>query len=276
VKARSEDDLLPYQKHTDNIGFTHDRYQQYYKGLPVEYAVYYVHSKNGRVVTANGDWYDSINISVATAISAQAAYQKAAAYLGAQTFRHDMEDQDNNKLMILPMDGAYKLVYRCDVYSSQPYKRSYVYVDASDGSIVKDVSRIENVSVYGTAVTQYTGNQTIGTDSISPTSFRLREYFRGAGVETYDYSNSYADYYDADNYWQTFNILDVIAYDAHFGAEATYDYYDQTFGWKSVDGNGTQKLISYTHNNGAGALNAFWDGTAMNYGDGDPLHGLGA
>src|SRR6186713_2579085 len=32
LKARAEDNLLSYQKNTDNIGFTHDRYRQYYKG----------------------------------------------------------------------------------------------------------------------------------------------------------------------------------------------------------------------------------------------------
>lgn len=276
LHTRMQDDLQFYQKHSDNLGMNHDRYRQLCQGIPVEYGVYYVHSKNGRVVSANGEWYDNINIPVTPSLDAPSAYQLAAASLGATTFRHDMEDADNNKLMILPVNGSFKLVYRCDVYSTVPYQRSYVYVDANDGSIVKQVSRIQNVSVYGQAVTQYTGIQTIGTDSISPTSYRLREYFRGAGVETYDYSNSNADYYDADNYWQTFNILDVIAYDAHFGAEATYDFYRDNFGWLSVDGNGVQKLKSYIHNNGAGAINAFWDGTSMNYGDGDPQHGIGA
>ena len=57
------------------------------------------------------------------------------------------------------------------------------------------------------------------------------------------------------------------AVDAHYGAEMTYDFYKNVLGRDSLDGKG-EKLVSYVHTD-KNLVNAFWDGSKMNYGDGD-------
>jgi bacillolysin len=80
------------------------------------------------------------------------------------------------------------------------------------------------------------------------------------------------DFTNATTTWNNTNTnLDQYATDAHWGAEVTWDFYDSLFNRNSVD-NAGQKLLSYVHYD-LDYVNANWDGTHMNYGDGDPSLG---
>jgi len=74
---------------------------------------------------------------------------------------------------------------------------------------------------------------------------------------------------DANNIWgeATDNPRNAAAVDAQFGASMTYDFYKDVLGRNSIDGKG-EKLLNNVHIN-QNYVNAFWDGTQMNYGDGD-------
>lgn len=268
LKLNPDGNLIQYQQFNDKVGYSHIRYREYYKGVPVEDGVYYVHSKDGVVRSANGEWYDGISISTKPSINPSQAYQAACQHINAKVWMHEREEAINNQLVILPLDGIFALVYKCDVYARDPYKREWVYVDAQNGSIVKTESRIQDIDVPGTAITAYSGTHTIIADNFQADEYRLREVTHSPGIETYDFLTG-ADITDGDNIWTFGGALNDYAIDAHYGAEATYDYYNDNYGWKSVDGNGAQKLFSYINNNGAGSINAFWDGIAMNYGQGD-------
>lgn len=64
-------------------------------------------------------------------------------------------------------------------------------------------------------------------------------------------------------------VADVDVNNAHDYAGDTYDFYFKGYGRDSIDGAGAS-LASYTHYS-TGYANAFWDGTAMTYGDGFPV-----
>ncbi|WP_460504030.1 M4 family metallopeptidase, partial [Hymenobacter agri] len=132
-------------------------------------------------------------------------------------------------------------------------------------------------SASGTFATRYMGTRTALTDQLNG-SYRLRDYTRAAGIETYNLrtgTNTAAavDFTDADNNWTAaeFNntAKDNAALDAHFGAQATFDYWMSTHGRNSINGSGG-KFINYVHLR-VGFDNAYWDGAAMNYGDGSTL-----
>jgi bacillolysin len=57
------------------------------------------------------------------------------------------------------------------------------------------------------------------------------------------------------------------AVDAHYYAKCVYDYYKDTFGRDSIDGNGMdiKSTVHFKRN----YVNAFWNGYQMVYGDGD-------
>ncbi|MCX6273955.1 MAG: PKD domain-containing protein [Bacteroidetes bacterium] len=293
-KLSADNDFIVLNADKDQLGYTHYRFRQTYKGIPVEASMYIVHVLNGRIVSMNGQIFGNISVNVTAGMTAESALDKALNYMNASTYRwqvpmweKEIKRQTNNlsatwfpkgELMLAPENGnvkaeSYKLTYRFDVYAEKPLKREYVYVDANNGDIVFTQNRIHNSNITATANTAYSGIREIVTDSVNPTTYRLREANRGAGmgIETYDlqqgtnYNNN--DFLDTDNYWDNVNAaLDQYATDAHWGAEMTYDYYWQNFQRNSIDAAG-MKLLSYVHYD-VGYTNAFWDGNEMTYGDG--------
>ncbi|MCH7515502.1 MAG: peptidase M4, partial [Bacteroidetes bacterium] len=148
-------------------------------------------------------------------------------------------------------DAVFKLAYKFDIYAADPLYRAYVYVDANTGSILFERNRIHTADSTGTAVTAYSGNQTIIAD-YTGSNFRLRETGRGNGIQTFDMNEgtsygSAVDFTDGNNFWNNVNAQqDEVATDAHWGAEMTYDYYFNTFGRNSYDDAGA-KIFSYVH-----------------------------
>ncbi|MEO5674755.1 MAG: PKD domain-containing protein [Chitinophagales bacterium] len=262
LKLRPEDGFKQYKQEKDQSSFTHTCYRQTYKSTEVQYGVYYVHSRNNRVVNANGEWYADINLSVQPVLSPGQAYHAALNYVHADEYAHEKEMSNNKKLVVLPYEGQYKLAYACNIYAVSPLSNAWYFVDAITGSIIKSDNLICSDAALGTAITQYSGTRTITTDSLAPNSFRLHDDTRGNGVITYAGPSGTTDYYDDDNYWST----DQPAVDCHFGAEATYDYYFNHFGLNGLDGSG-YNLISYAHD--GLYVNAFWTGADAHFGDGD-------
>lgn len=280
----------------DQSGDLHYRYNQTYLGNPILGKTFIVHTKNNKVYSFNGDIISSLDIGSTSSISEEAALLFALANINATLYKWQMPGEEallkeitddpeatyypKGELYIVTEGGDlksqnYRLAYRFDVYASKPLKRAYVFVDAITGEIILSLDRIQTTDTPGTAITKYSGTQTIITDSYN-SSYRLREVGRGNGIETYNMATSidYAtavDFTDADNNWNNVNAAqDEVATDAHYGAEMTYDYYKNKFNRNSIDNNGF-KLISYVHYDVAYA-NAYWDGTSMTYGDGDATY----
>lgn len=272
----------------DNVGFTHSRYQQYYQNIKVVTGEYILHQKGNRLVSANGVFYSPININTNASISEQQALNNAKQDIGATKYLWDCSEAEQvaltgkfynptGELVILPsLNGDKKqkteLCWMFDIYATTPHVRYNVYVSAQTGKVIFKENRICTITTNGTAVTKYSGVQTIKVDSLSSTSYRLREYSRGTGVETYNllkgttYANA-VDFTDSDNYWNTTTNQDNAALDAHFGAEKTYDYYLNIHNRNSYDNLGGI-LKSYVHYSNS-YNNAFWNGSVMTYGDGN-------
>ncbi|MEL7003484.1 MAG: M4 family metallopeptidase, partial [Bacteroidota bacterium] len=156
---------------------------------------------------------------------------------------------------------------------TEPLSRSYIYVDAKNGNVVHTNDIIHHANATGTAATRYSGTKTIHTETTSG-GYRLRDYTRGLGIETYDLNtstnyNNAVDFVDANNSWTEWNNAqkDNGALDAHWGAIQTYDYWISEHNRNSWDGNGA-KIRSYIHYS-SNYDNAFWNGSVMTYGDGN-------
>jgi len=259
----------------DKNGSTHTKYQISFKDIPVEGSVYIVHSKNGRIESANGNYLQGQNISVTPSLSEREAFDKAVKYVHAKKYlwESDNSQMPTGKLTILTVDTTYLLTYKFDIYAIEPLSRQYVFVNANSGAVVKTLNRIHFINSDGIAKTMYNGTVSIKTD-LNKGSYRLRETGRGNGIETYnlhhgvDYTKA-TDFIDTDNNWTDTIDYDQAATDAHFAAEATYDYYYLKFGRNSFDNKGS-KIMSYVHYK-HNFNNAFWDGTCMTYGDGDGI-----
>jgi bacillolysin len=285
----------------DNLSMEHYRYQQSYLGIAVENAVYVMHVKGNAVMSENGKWVKDFptDLKNAAAINFTDALRKAMAAVGAQLYKWQIateeafikKEQNDVKATFYPkaelvwysgenevVPASLRLAYKLDIYAQYPMSRQIVFVDAVNGSILGKRELIHTTNATGTAVTAYTGTQTITTD-FNGTTYRLRETGRGNGINTYDMRlagtnyGSAVDFTDADNNWNNVNAnKDQYATDGHWGTEKTYDYYLSKHNRNSVDNAGFA-LNSYVHTNlvafGYGNnINAFWDGSRMTYGDG--------
>lgn len=299
LMLRADDDLVSTKQEADGIGFVHTKYQQTYKGVPVQGGEYIAHQKAGKLDCISGVFLDINELSVNPSLTEAAALSKALAFVGATKYkwenkeelaalREAFEDPNFNydpkgKLVIYPKNNVlgenadYRLAYKFNIYAEAPVEsRANIYVDAKTGEIVGREELIHSADVEGTAHTKYSGTQKIMVTQKSTSSYVLQETGRGKGIATFNAQNasennaSYpsTDFTDTDNDWNNFNAKwDEAATDAHWATEMTYDYFMKVHNRNSVDGNGF-KLINYVHC-GTNWFNANWNGSYMRYGDGN-------
>ena len=272
----------------DNLGFVHYRFQQTYLGIPVNNSMYIISTKNGKIVSLSGSIIIDFNAGIDAASNAKFGAKQAIAYAlnnvdASEYMWQDKAMEARLKAQFKDASASYypvaekcwfsqvdainpsdlKLAYKIDVFAAEPYSRAYYYIDASNGKLLGKENRIHTADVTGTANTLYSGTQTIHSDQTGANAYRLRDMSRGNGIITLrvgggDFNNTSANWNLA--------LPDRNALDAHWGVEMTYDFYKANFNRNSIDDNG---YALYSYVNRTSILyrdNAFWDGTAMNYG----------
>ena len=302
-KLSSDIKLKLLNVENDQIGMTHYRYQETYKGIPIEGTMYIVHLKNNSVFSMNGFLFDKIKtVRTRPGIQESSAKKSALLYMKAEMYRWQFPEEEdqlktdlNNpkatwypkgELVFAPKQGDYKtdnyrLTYKFDIFAVKPLMRNYIFVDALTGEVILDETRINESNVFDNACTAYSGSQIITADQFSGSFRRLREAgpTRGNGIETYNAQNTTiggVDFiYNTTNWCPSSTPpfpplatpLDRYALDAHWGAEKTYDFYYTYFNRNSVNNLGF-KLRSFVHYGANTYFNAAWTGNEMIYGDG--------
>ncbi len=225
----------------DRKGITHNKFQQFYKNIKIEYGTMIIHSKDGNVISINGELYNPSGLSLLSNLTPSRAFQKAISHIDAKRYLWaDAEaaksisyKKPEGELVIFPLlekdTITFKLAYKFDIYATVPVSRGVVYIDAHNGSflynepIIKHIhnigslrsnKKIENVANHssflssGTADTRYSGNRIIETKAESNGTFTLNDDSRN--VHTYNAENSptngtyqftKVDFVDNDNNW---------------------------------------------------------------------------
>lgn len=289
-----QDALLEYRTDTDELGFTHHRYQQYYKGVKVAGAELLIHEQNGYVKTLNGKLVRGLQAQIPSGLTAQEAIGKALAHTNAQRYMWESPETEallrqvrknpaatfypQPELVLANPNEAQRpegfvAAWTFEVFAQQPQSRKQVFVRVTDGTVIQELELLHDQNTPGTAITKYSNQRAIITDSLSDGNFRLMETTRGGGVWAYnmnkstDFANA-TDFLDTDNIWNNVNVnQDEAATDAYWGAEMTYDYYFQEHGHSGIDGN-DMPLICLVHFN-ENWVNASWTGDWAQFGDGN-------
>lgn len=271
----------------DELGFMHTRYNLTYNNIPVHNHQLITHAQNGKLVSVNGDLKGIERPINSISISESKALQSALKKVNAKKYKWEdkglesqLKKSFNNEsfsyypkaeTIIYTKENKSYYAYKFAIYADEPLYGANVIVDAQTGSILAEENLIHTVDVPATAKTKFSGTQNIMCDSISPTMFRLREYSRGLGIETYDLNtatttSAAVDYTNTSSAWTNTTTIDQIGTDAHWGAEMTYDYFLNIHSFNSINNAGF-KLISYA-DYGVSYGNAFWNGSYMTYGSG--------
>ena len=300
-------DLRPLETEPDPLGFVHEQYQLYYQGVKVEHARPRAHSRAGKVEMVSGEAPAlPAGLAVQPALSEAAALQRALRHIGASSYKWQLPAEEaalrqqtgqsaatyrpRGELVLVDdfrqPAGRRPLVlaWKFDIYAHEPASRAWYYVDARTGQLVLQNAIIKHANAPGASfATRYVGARTSITDNTGG-GYRLRETATSRGVTTLNVrrGNTFAaavDFVDNDNNWTAAEhdnaTFDNAALDAHLGAQATQSYWSSVHGRDSYDDRGSV-LLSYVHydetpSTPAGTDNAYWNGTAMLYGDGNTL-----
>ncbi|MCF6240502.1 MAG: M4 family metallopeptidase [Bacteroidales bacterium] len=159
VFVQSGDEAKKVSSSQDKLGFTHEKYQQYYKGIKVEHGLYSVNKRGSVIESMNGEYvFVKDNFRTSPVLSEDAALQKALQFIGAQKYM--WQDAQNEAFakktekagtyfpkgeLVIVQDFMGKtkedylkpvLAYKFDIYAEKPLSRDFVYVDAITGKIV--------------------------------------------------------------------------------------------------------------------------------------------
>ncbi len=277
--------LKKQRSESDDIGFTHNRYQLYFNNALINEAAIITHSRNGKLVSINGSLNPIVKPLNSVSINSDKALQLALKKINAKKYSWENTAQEQYlkgayndpnftfypkaELVIYTKENKAYYAYKLPIYAETPLYGANVFVDAQTGKILAEENLICTIDVPSTANTKYSGVQSFTTDMVSAGNYRLRETGRGNGIETYDINNtttySQTDFTYTNTVWPSTAPIQV-GEDAHWGTEMTYDYYKTAHNRNSIDNLGF-KLISYVHY-GVNYANAFWNGFFMTYGDG--------
>ncbi|WP_425575662.1 M4 family metallopeptidase [Nemorincola caseinilytica] len=271
-----------------------DRYEQYYKGIKVMYSSITVNSKDDKVSFMTSNVYvPGSSLSATPGMTAAAAFAKAKAHVGATRYKWEnpVEEQYIKQLYNKPdtsylpkgdlvwvediwggnKDHKLHLAWSFDIYADEPMSRQHVFVDANTGKILFSNPLIKHTAATGAS--RYSGVVPFQTARVTGT-YRLYDSTRGNGVYTRNMNNgtSYGaatQFTSATNTWPAPAAGDNVALDAHWAGSLVYDYFLAEHGrlsWDNLNG----ILLQYVHY-GSNYNNAYWNGTAMTYGDGSGI-----
>ena len=170
--------LKPLAVFTDQLGQTHHRLKQFYKGIELADVQFLLHENNGLVFYANGKMIHGLDLDVQPVLSEAEALRQALAYIGAESYMWENPkneafikiEQDDPEISFYPkgelkisagrkelVKENFRLVYRFDIYASNPLGRYDVDVDAKTGEVTNALSRIQHGDVQGQGVSLYDG-----------------------------------------------------------------------------------------------------------------------
>jgi Zn-dependent metalloprotease len=292
LKLSKDDSFKSIKSFTDNLGFFHERFQHYYSGLKVEFSEYNVHSNKGQITSISGTLKRIKSINIKPTLTENEALSFALRNIKAESYmweNSEMEEllrkeRNDSSATYYPKgdlviwtdwnSDRVVLTYKFTIFSQIPFDHNYVYIDANNGNVINIQSLFKGV--IGGAVTKYCGLQYIETYDNDAT-YELYDATRN--IKTLD-SHKCTNFgtahifQDMDNYWsyEEFHneTMDDAALSAHFAAEKTYDYFNQSFiGRQGWDGDNSL-LTLYVHFD-INWSNSRWDpdSDVIEMGDGD-------
>lgn len=288
----------------DNKRGNHVRLQQQYKGIPVYGAEIVVHlNSRGEGEALNGKYVMiEKDINVIPAVSEDMAIAKVKTDISRGTptrpltslERKYVQHADPLTDLCIYEDNSlvrsYMLAYHI-IYSPSIHQRWEYFVNAHTGTVIRQFNSVCLVDGPKTTSAQDLNGttRTINTYQKGANFFMLdasRTMFNGAastlpddpvgGILTIDMSNTFGDnavishVSNSTNSWTTANHAKAVS--AHVNAGKAYEYFLLNHERNSINGLGGS-IISIINvsdpENGQAFDNAFWNGQAMFYGNGN-------
>ena len=264
---------------SDHEGFTHEKFQLYEQGVKVEFANYTLHSKNGKLASMNGEFYNIKNAATTPKLSVQEAFNKAVAHTGAKQYLWDSPEdakamgyeKPKGELVFLPDMEAQgterttdkvNLAYKFDIYATNPLSRGDLYIDAITGKVLFYNATIKHLGEYSHGNSKPVNATSKKENSnLKMAIVAANAATRYSGTQTIQTTLSGSSYILLDGTRgsgiQTYNSARTATY-------PTTNFTDADNNWTAAEYNNTNK--------DNGALDAHW-GAEMTYDYWSAVHG---
>lgn len=273
--ANPADELRVVSQETDKLGMTHIKFQQEYDNIPVWGHQTIVHfSDDETIYMVGGQTIPTPQIAnTVPAISELVSTGKAKDAVKNDINTSDIDAED--EVIIYALEGAPRLVRMVTLTSpTDGSVRWRVFIDAETGEVIDKFNDIHfDGPDTGSGIDVLGNNQVFPIYDMGGT-FQLRDITRNGEIRTYK------DYYsggplstdpDFDKIWDD-NASQPAEVSGHVYAAMTYDYFLNTFGRDSYDNAGTDIIVNV--HDPLYVNNAYWNGQALNFADGDGVNYL--
>jgi Zn-dependent metalloprotease/chitodextrinase len=280
LKLQENSTFSRLKSESDKAGFNHEKFQLYHQGIKVEYATYSIHSKNGKLTSMSGEYYD-IKEAVATpSISKGTAFKKAVQQIGASQYLWENPEnaskigyqKPEGELVFLPSmidqgekntNQKVRLAYKFDIYATNPVSRGDLYIDALTGKALYYNATIKHLGEYSHAKKSTTSGAVAKNAKASNFLFATANAAtRYSGTQSIQTALSGSSYILSDatrgNGVQTFNMKKGTNYGT------AVNFTDADNNWTAAEFNNTNK--------DNGALDAHW-GAEKTYDYWSSVHG---
>lgn len=280
--AGGADDYKVKKVSVDELKMAHTRVQQTVGDIPVWEGEAIVHlNADGSTAGVTDDLKDSIAVNTQPNFTDQDAVRMAKRF-----YRNSrrLTAEPVVDMWIFRGSDRDRLVYRVQMRREDGTAATampVIFVDAQTGEKVFQYDNLQTA----TGASLYSGTVNI-TTSVAGSTYYMEDTTRKMG--TFNMNNTgnvstgtggtQSRYTDTNDVWDS--AAQNAGVDAHVGAASTYDYFKNVHGRNGIDGNSGPGSTTAAANSavalvpsrvhfGANYNNAFWNGSAMTYGDGD-------
>ncbi|WP_162910536.1 M4 family metallopeptidase [Hymenobacter oligotrophus] len=284
----------------DNLGQTHVRLEQTWRGLPVHNAEVVVHlGADGQPKLFTGRHYQTPSAlpDVTPAITGSAAADRASLALRSKTHVAQLS-AEQQRLLDYTAPATQLVIYHPESYTSPVLtwhvttrpsllERWETFVDARTGTVLKQyessctangprTAQARDLSGTTRTVNTYEWNNRFYLIDGAQPMFNLGRSSMPDGpvgaLLTLDANNtrstnaSFSHVGSTNNTWNNPSAIS-----AHANAAQAYNYFRSTFGRNSLDGAGGTmiSIVRLADDDGTGLDNAFWNGKFIAYGEGN-------
>lgn len=173
------EELILLQQQGDDLGMSHLKFNQAYKGIPVWASQLIVHfDKDGEIKCINGRYHPSFEISTIPSISKEKAISLAQARAKYESGQAQVE------LYVYPKDGIFRLAWRVKL-PSIAFPNMDILVDATDGRILREDNGIR----YQQQVQARSEKKGPQTDNLPPRVERIKWTYDPARTNVIEIQN---------------------------------------------------------------------------------------
>jgi Zn-dependent metalloprotease len=255
-----EADFKLLRSEADNLGYVHDRYDQYYKGIPVDGAQYIVQARDGKVTSFRGNAFKVPKINTTPTLTEADALNKALDYFGADRYLWESDFWENElkterndpsatyhptgKLILtkygINYPDEFRLAYSFDIWALNSEQR--IIVDALTGELLYSLPLASLCEPEVSFVSIFNGVRTVETEKYTSDLYRLNDDCQTPNIWVRDWGSTTnvmnaAEIENTTNTWTTQD--EIFGATVMWEAKQAYLYFNNVHGRSSYNGSGS-------------------------------------